>query len=52
MEALVDSSWAVRLVTAVEAVRRKRKADVRFWALLGVGDGGIAGFGGGRIGDE
>ena len=30
-EALVDSICAVRLVTAVEAVRRKRKATVRLW---------------------
>ena len=32
----MDSIWAVRLLTAVEAVRTKRKAALRFW----VGSGG------------
>lgn len=43
MAALVDSICALRLVTAVEAVRRKRKAAVRFWVGLG---GGGEGWGG------
>ena len=33
-EALVDSHCVVRLVTAVEAVRRKEKAAVRLWVAL------------------
>lgn len=33
----MEAVWAVRLVTAVEAVRRKRKADVRLWLGLGLG---------------
>lgn len=37
MKAFVEAIWAVRLVTAVEAVRRKRKADVRLWVGLEVG---------------
>ena len=37
MKAFVEAVWAVRLVTAVEAVRRKRKADVRLWVGLEVG---------------
>lgn len=41
----MDSIWAVRLVTAVEAVRRKRKAAVRLWLGLG-GDEDRAGWGG------
>lgn len=45
MYAFVDSIWVVRLVTAVEAVRRKRKAALRLW--VGVEDDGIVGRGGG-----
>lgn len=37
MKAFVEAIWAVRLVTAVEAVRRKRKADVWLWVGLEVG---------------
>ena len=48
----MEAVWAVRFVTAVEAVRRKRKADVRFWLGLGlgveVGVDCIAGHWGGR----
>ena len=38
----MKSIWAVRLVTAVEAVRRKRKAALRLWVGVGVEDAGIA----------
>ena len=38
----MESIWAVRLVTAVEAVRRKRKAAMRLWVGVGVEDAGIA----------
>ena len=40
----MDSIWAVRLVTAVEAVRRKRKAAVRL--QVGLVDDGIGDHGG------
>lgn len=40
MQVFVHSICVVRLVTAVEAVRRKRKAAVRLW--VGLGDEGIA----------
>ena len=42
----MEAIWVVRLVTAVEAVRRKRKAALRLWVGVGVGvgveDAGIA----------
>ena len=37
MKAFVEAIWVVRLMTAVEAVRRKRKADVRLWVGSEVG---------------
>ena len=37
MKAFVEAIWVVRLATAVEAVRRKRKADVWLWVGLEVG---------------
>lgn len=37
MKAFVEAIWVVRLVTAVEAVRMKRKADVWLWVGLEVG---------------
>lgn len=42
----MDSIWVVRLATAVEAVRRKRKAAVRLWVGVEVEDEGIADSGG------
>lgn len=43
MNVFVDSICVVRLVTAVEAVRRKRKAAVRLWVGVEGEDGGIVG---------
>ena len=37
MKDFVEAIWVLRFVTAVEAVRRKRKADVRLWVGSEVG---------------